>query len=375
MIELHAVRALTRLIAALAIASAASVVATAEEPATSAGKQAQAQASDPPGTATAPVAPAAPADESATARDVGASPSETKVVLRISKAFIEEHSPPPVEHVAPVDRCLFGSHVTGTAFTRGQASLVMHADESRAVFVLHFKGTTTTRTVARKRPVAAYTTGVAPFDVHREIRFDGTQFSEGPESIEASYASTLDALSAPPGLRGRIVRAVARPQLEELRPKADAIGLADTKATVLESFGKETDRLVDELNDRVPWKQTLKLLGPRPAGTVAHFASTKDWILASPGPKDATIPDLPEESAKMKAPIELWIHGTPDAATAVKLVALWNVVNGGMSRFRDTPSSTAPKVTDIKPDVIGEWWVMRVGADVLEKVIQNYQNE
>ena len=309
----------------------------------------------------------------ATAVDATAAPLETKVVLRISKEFIEKHSPPPVEHMAPVDRCLFGSHVTGTAFTRGQASLVMHADDRRAVFVLHFSGTTTTQTVARKRPVAAYNTGVAPFDVHREIRFDGMQFDEGPESIEASYTSRLDSLCGPPGLRGRIVRAIARPQLEELRPWADAIGLDDTKATVLESFGKETDRLVDELNDRVPWKQTLNLLGPRRPDSVPHFASTKEWILASPGPKDAKIPELPEESAKMKAPIELWIHGMPDAATAVKIVALWNVVNGGLSRFRDKQPDSAPKVTDIKPDVIGEWWVMRVGADVLEKVIQNFQ--
>jgi hypothetical protein len=300
---------------------------------------------------------------------------ETKVVLRISKEFIEQHSPPPVEHVARVDRCLFGSHVTGTAFTRGQASLAMHADDTRAVFVLHFTGTTTTRTVATKRPVAAYNTGVAPFDVHREIRFDGMQFSEGPESIEASYASRLDSLCGPPGLRGRIVRAIAQPQLEELRPRADAIGLADTKATVLESFGKETDRLVDELNDRVPWKQTLNLLGPRRPDSVPHFASTKEWILASPGPKDAKIPELPEESARMKAPIELWIHGTPDAVTAVKIVTLWNVVNRGLGRFRDQQPEAAPKITDIKPDVIGEWWVMRVGADVLEKVIQNFQSD
>jgi len=362
----------TRAIASLFLLSAAAMVGLAQDalvmpeatPAAPAEKSVIAGQKADDGTAAFP-----------TGGEKAADPVETKVVLRISKEFIEKHSPPPVEHVAPVDRCLFGSHVTGTAFTRGQASLAMHADESRAVFVLHFTGTTTTRTVAKKRPVAASNTGVAPFDVHREIRFDGMQFSEGPESIEASYSSRLDSLCGPPGLRGRIVRAIARPQLEELRPRADAIGLADTKATVLESFGKETDRLVDDLNDRVPWKQTLNLLGPRRPDSVPHFASTKEWILASPGPKDAKIPELPEESAKMKAPIELWIHGTPDAATVVKIVALWNVVNGGLNRFRDAAPGAAPKITDIKPDVVGEWWVMRVGADVLEKVIQRFQGE
>lgn len=302
-----------------------------------------------------------------------AAPVETSVVLRIAKEFVQKHSPPPVQHAAPIDRCLFGSRVTGTAFTRGKAALSIQTDERSAVFVLHCKGVTTTRTIATKRPIAAHTTGVAPFDVHREIRFDGLEFSEGPASIEASYASRLDGLSGPPGLRGRIVRAIARPRLEALRPQADAIGLADAKVAVLESFGRETDRLVDELNGRVPWKQTLNLLGPRRPDAVPHFASTREWILASPGPVAARIPELPEESARMKAPIELWIHGVPDPATAVQLVALWNAVNAGLDRFRRQQSARTPQVADVEPDVIGEWWVMRVGEDILETVIQNLQ--
>ena len=111
---------------------------------------------------------------------------ETKIVLRISKEFVRQHAPPAVEHVAPVNKCLFGSRVTGTASTRGQPVLTMDTDHSKPVFTLHFKGTTTTKTVASKHPVKAYSTGVAQFDVHRQIRFDGIQFSEGPESIEAT---------------------------------------------------------------------------------------------------------------------------------------------------------------------------------------------
>lgn len=75
----------------------------------------------------------------------------------------------------------------------------------------------------------------------------------------------------------------------------------------------------------------------------------------------------------MKAPIELWIHGVPDPATAVQLVALWNAVNAGLDRFRRQQSARTPQVADVEPDVIGEWWVMRVGEDILETVIQNLQ--
>jgi hypothetical protein len=302
-------------------------------------------------------------------------PKETKIVLRISKDFIRKHAPPVVEHVAPVNKCLFGSRVTGTAYTRGQPALTMDTDHSKPVFTLHFKGTTTTKTVASKDPVKAYNTGVAVFDVHREIRFDGMQFSEGPESIEATYSSSLDCLATPPRLRGRIVRKFALPQIEALKPKADAIALADTKASVLEAFGKHSDELVSDLNKRLPWKQTMALLMPQDSPWTGQFASTKDWILASPGTKDAGIPALPEEESKLGAPIELWIHGKLGDGTAAKVVAIWSAVHFGLDKFRDAAPPGAAKLEDLKPAVVGDWWVLRVGSDLVEGLLEQLQKD
>ena len=292
---------------------------------------------------------------------------ETKMVLRISKDFIRRHAPPVVEHVAPINKCLFGSRVTGTASTRGRPAVTMDTDHSKPVFTLHFKGTTTTKTVASKHPVKAYNTGVAVFDVHRQIRFDGMQFSEGPESIEATYASTLDCLATPPGLRGRIVRKFALPQIEEMKPKADAIALADTKASVLEAFGKHSDELVSDLNKRLPWKQTVALIMPQD--------SQLDWILASPGTKEAGIPELPEEEARVQAPIELWIHGKLGDGTAAKVVAIWTTVHFGLDKFRQAAPPGTAKLEDIKPARVGEWWVLRVGSDLVEGLLQQLRDD
>jgi hypothetical protein len=300
---------------------------------------------------------------------------ETKIVLRVSKEFVRQHAPPTVEHVAPVNKCLFGSRVTGTAFTRGQPALTMNTDHEKPVFTLHFKGTTTTKTVASKHPVKAYNTGVAVFDVHREIRFDGMQFVEGPESIEATYSSRLDGLATPPGLRGRIVRRFATPQIEAMKPKADAIALADTKATVLEAFGKHSDELVSDLNARLPWKQTLSLLMPDDTTWSGHFASTQDWILASPGPKEAGIPQLPEEESKLGAPIELWVHGKPGDGTAAKVIAMWSAVHVGLDTFRESAPQRAVKLEDIKPAIVGDWWVLRVGADLVEGLVDQLRKD
>jgi len=300
---------------------------------------------------------------------------ETKIVLRISKEFIRQHAPPVVEHVAPVNKCLFGSRVTGTAYTRGRPALTMDTDHSNPVFTLHFKGTTTTKTVASKHPVKAYNTGIAVFDVHRQIRFDGMQFVEGPESIEATYSSTLDCLATPPGFRGRIVRKFAMPQIDAMKPKADAVALADTKASVLESFGKHSDELVSDLNARLPWKQTLVLLMPQDTAWSGHFVSTPDWILASPGPKEAGIPELPAEDSKAQAPIELWVHGKLGDGTAAKVVAIWSAVHFGLDKFRDAAPKGSAKLEDIKPAMVGDWWVLRVGADLVEGLLDQLQDD
>jgi hypothetical protein len=300
---------------------------------------------------------------------------ETKVVLRISKEFVRQHAPAPVESVSPVDKCLFGSRVTGTAVTKGRASLTMDSDHSKPVFTLHFKGTTVTRTVAVKHPVKTCSTGVAVFDVHRPIHFDGMQFSDGPESIEATYSSTIDGLTTPPGLRGRIVRKVAMPQIQSLKPKADAIALADTRSSVLAAFGRHSDELVSDLNARLPLKQTMAALMPQQTQWMGHFASTKDWILASPGPQDATIPQLPAEAERLQAPIELWVRGKPGDAPAAKVVAIWSAVHLGLGEFRRSPAPAATALKNITPDVVGDWWVLRVGADLVESMLDQLDDD
>ncbi len=292
------------------------------------------------------------------------------LVLRVSKEFVRQHAPPPVEDVSSVDRCLFGARVTGTATTTGQPTVSMSDDHTQPAFTLHFAGTTVTHTVATKRPVKAFNTGRAVFDVHREIRFSGMEFSDGPETIECSYASTLTGLSVPPGLRGRIVRNRALPEIARHRPAADAIALADARTELLESFGARTDKLVADLNANVPWKQTLALLAPQGSDWVGGFSATKDWIEARSSHVLGPVLDLPEEAAQMQAPIELWMLGKPDAAMSGKLLALWGVSNLALDRFRNVTSASATAVASgIEPAVVGDWWVIRVGTDLAERFL------
>ena len=47
-----------------------------------------------------------------------------------------------------------------------------------------------------------------------------------------------------------------------------------------------------------------------------------------------------------------------------------------MNRFRDlAPASAKDAVADLKPVVEGDWWVLRVGSDLLERFIDGVEDD
>ena len=299
---------------------------------------------------------------------------DATIVLRISKEFIRQHAPAPIEQSAPVRRCLLGAEVRGSSHTSGRPSITIdepsEQHKNEPVFTLHFVGTTTTHTVATKGVVVTHNTGHGSFDVHREIRFDGVEFSDGPETAECVYTSSLGKLCVPPGVRGRIVRKLALPQIASTKPSADAIALREMKAALLKAFDAPSNRLVQDLNTNVPWKQTLAILSPDRPDWTGQFSSTEQWVEARSTHASNPSPDIPAEAAALKAPIELWVQGKPDATISGKLVALWSLSHGALDRFREVAATPPVKTAaGIEPRIVGDWWVIRVGSDVAERFL------
>ena len=93
------------------------------------------------------------------------------------------------------------------------------------------------------------------------------------------------------------------------------------------------------------------------------------------GADDADFQSLPEEDRTVRAPIELWVHGTPGEVPAAKLVVIWSAVHFGLNQFRKPASQDAVTVEDIKPTMVGDWWVSRVGADLAEGLIDQMRGD
>jgi len=291
------------------------------------------------------------------------------IVLRVSKAFIRQHTPAVVDRRSPVDRCLFGARVSGTAITNGRPVMVRHGDENNPKLNLHFRGTIDTRTVAVKGPVRVCSSGHAVFDVHRVIFFDGFDFREGPETVDLSFTSSLDGIGTPPGLRGRIVRRVAVPQINRQRSAADAISRDDIRRAVLEEFGRHTDKLVRDLNANLPWKQTVAMLTKQTPGRKRQFINKPQWIEAHSSHTDNPS-SLPDGSEEMRAPVELWVLGEPRASISDRLVELWGASQIAFNRIRRTLTTAEGRdASGLEPEMVGDWWVIRIGDDVASRVL------
>jgi hypothetical protein len=302
--------------------------------------------------------------------DESTEPDKTRIVLRISREFIRQHTQPAIDESSPIDKFLFGANVTGWSRTTGTTRVEMDMNDEDAYFIFHFDGVTINQSVARHKPVAVYSTSRVEFQSQRRIRFDGLRFLVEPVTIQATSSSTIDGVETPGGLRGRIAQRRAWQQIEQNKPEGDAISLADTRALVLTSFNRESDRVVKGLNGVVPWEQTIALFTPGGAKDwVTRLKTTKEYLLASPGPKDSDIPELPKAFLQMQAPIELWLRGNPAGEPARRLLEKWNMAKGGFNRLTALVSSEPAKVDGVKFSAVGDWWVLTVGEDSAVKLL------
>ena len=305
---------------------------------------------------------------------------ETRVVIRISREFIRRHAPPKVDEVRPVSECRFGANVTGTAETTGRSWITMEAHDQDAVFTLHFEGKTVSKTIATRRPVEVYTTSVTPFRIQRKIQFNGVRFLEVGEPVfEATTSAQTDGIGTPGGLRGRIAYRMASRQIEDVRSQNDAMTLDETKEAVLKSFNAGSEQFVTQLNRVVPFEKTNAIIFPKSGGYITHMATTPNYIIISPGPKEAKIAVLPKDYIQIKAPIEIWIHGLKETDRARRALESWRAVHDGLERFRAKISGEPAKTEGLKLSAVGEWWVLKIGEDLagdwLDKMEKSPQKE
>ena len=306
------------------------------------------------------------------------------LVLRISREFIRSRVPKVVDEKTPIDRCLLGARVTGEALTNGHPVVVEDGDPTHPTFTIEFTGTTTAQTRATQGPVRAYSSSESTFTVSRKIIFGADGFHAEKPTINCTYTSELTGVGVPPRLVGRVVKRIAMPQIEEKQPTANAIAKRNVEQEVLKTFTSKTDALVSDLNQRIPWEQVLGVVAPNGSERVRQLTMTPLYVEIRSTVVDGVVPDLPKESADLHAPIELWVLGQPGPVVSAELLALWGLSKIALPALQDAAeevieestsdaiaaSNTEDDTHGFEPQLLGDWWVLRLGADLMERFLR-----
>ncbi|QVL33755.1 hypothetical protein KIH39_07565 [Telmatocola sphagniphila] len=306
------------------------------------------------------------------AQDPAEDTKKTRIVFRISKEFIRKYQTPVIEDTSPVDMCLFGSHVTGTAHTTGRTSVKLDTNEKDAVFITRFQGSTDSQQVATRRPVAVHSTSKTAFEAQRMIHFDGVRFSADAPTIEATATSVIGDVETPRLFRS-VIRRMASREIDRTKPAGDEIGLQEVKTKVLASFDTETTQLVNQLNKIVPYEKAISIVAPKTQGWINHLGTTQNYLLLSPGPKEAEIAVLPKEAKQMRAPLELWVKGQPSGERIRLLLESFTATERAFDLFRAARTGETKKVEGIKFTAVGDWWVLKIGEDLLDQWIDKIE--
>jgi hypothetical protein len=244
-----------------------------------------------------------------------AKPTETKVVLRVSREFLQKLAGDRFAKDEPIDSNAGGAAVSGTAHVTGEVDVKLRESATEGEFDLHINGNVATQLTAARRPVVVFAHGNAPFSATRRAGFDGKKFSAQPVSLSVANRFCLDDIgSFRPGVVGAVTRRFAPPFVRRGLRDGDRQADDEIRAKVGAGVQDATDRMIDALNTVEPTIAEARLHLAKAAekkqlalDLVPYHAATKNHLLISIGMPGRVIAQLPRLEPKDRAPLEFWI--------------------------------------------------------------------
>lgn len=240
-------------------------------------------------------------------------PEQTKVVLRMSRAFIESLTRQTFDEPFPIHSTQKRVVITGTGRATGGYTVAFHKSETEAAFELRADAVIDTDVGATRRPVRVQLDGYAPLFATRRVTFDGNKYSIGPVGVQATYTSTLEGIgTVRNGPLSPLIRRVARPVVMRALPKADRSAAEVVCDKAREKVIQETEGIVDVLNGihevRVELTKKLRERMTEPDRDRPALATTDDAILVGYGFPERSPPTVPAPTDGPHSPVEIWVY-------------------------------------------------------------------
>jgi hypothetical protein len=235
-----------------------------------------------------------------------------RIVVRLTSEAFAPLVDRDVDETRPVQDVILGTRVGGQSRTAGKPGLSLTPDKNAASFVLTLKGTTVSRTVGYNGPAVIRSRSDTNFTATKRVVFQAGQgFVAEPTRVDAQTRITTEGIgSTRPGLRGRIVRRRAAPQVAASRPAAEEIVRQKAMRRVSAAFDRQLEDRLARLNRALDMREVIAFVLRGETEPRYSFCTVDGCvqIVASTGDDDAAEAVQLPRHERQPAPVEVWVH-------------------------------------------------------------------
>jgi hypothetical protein len=291
---------------------------------------------------------------------------EIKVIVRISKQFIEDMvARKDVVAKIPYHGKVVGLHVQGAFDGLAKLSVELTTKSGEATFIVNTKGTAQTYICGVRGPIVVLGPQWGPFTCQTFVRFDGRRFTRLETTSEGETHIELDGIQTRRG--GPVGRAVGRmllPLAQLLLPRAEEQA-KELGGHFLKNYVNElADEIVTKLNRTTPVEKSLNRLFPETRDWVFQLSTDSKFMQAAYGPPGSTVPSLPENPGQLQdVRIQLWLHTTATEAQDLVKLSKEPLAKILIQKYLETVVPELAALSENRSlDSLGPWLVISIGG-------------
>jgi hypothetical protein len=291
---------------------------------------------------------------------------EIKVVVRISKQFIEDVAArQEVVAAIPYNAKVLGFRAQGVINGRGKLSVDLTTAQGEATFVVFSHGTARTYARGVRGPIVAMGPAWGPFASRTLVRFDGRKFSLVETTPWAQVHGKLNCVEGRHGgPAGRAVGRLLRPLGQHLVPRAEAEATPIGEYYLKNFVDELAEQIITKLDRTTPVEKTLNRLFPETRDWVFQMSTDAQFIQAAFGPRGSKVPVLPENPGRLKdVRLELWLHSTATEAQDLVKLSKVPLTKKLIHKYLETVLPELAALAENRSlDSVGPWLVISIGA-------------
>jgi hypothetical protein len=291
---------------------------------------------------------------------------ETRILVRISKQFIEDVAArEEIAATVPYYAKALGFRSQGVAHGSGHLSIEMLTAQGEATFVVHSHGAGEAYARATRGPIVVTGQATVPFTAQTVVRFDGRKFYVVDTTPSAQVHFQLDRIETRRGGPvGRALGRLARPIGVRLVPRAEAQARPYGEYYLKNFVDGLAGEIVEKLDRTTPVEKSVNRLFPETRDWVFQMSTDAQFLQAAYGPRGSTAPTLPENPARLKdVRLELWLHSSATEAQDLVKLRKEPLAKRLVQRYLETELPELAALAENRSlDAVGPWLVISVGA-------------